>query len=30
MVDALAHAVANPPAGVRIVEVSEIAAPSPS
>ena len=30
MVDALAHAVANPPAGVRIVEVPEIAAPSRS
>ncbi len=30
MVDALAHAVANPPAGVRIVEVPEITAPSRS
>ena len=30
MVDALAHAVAKPPAGVRIVEVPEIAAPSRS
>jgi len=30
MVRALAHAVANPPAGVRVVEVPEIAAASRS